>query len=89
MITPIRDIILDCRIKTRDGWIAGVNFLRKTMDKKAVTATAHIKRDINDLHAELGHPSEAITRSTTKNFGIQVTSTFKLCEDSALGKAKQ
>ena len=25
--TPRGDIILDCQIKTRDSWVAGVNFL--------------------------------------------------------------
>ena len=87
--TPIGNIVLDCRIKIHDGWVAGVNFLRNVIDKKAVSATAHIKRDINNLHVELGHPLEAITRSTAKNFNIQLTRAFKLCEDCALGKAKQ
>ena len=59
------------------------------INEKAVTATAFIKRDINDLHVALGHPSEAITRSTAKNFNIQVTGTFEPCEDCTLGKAKQ
>ena len=47
------------------------------------------KKIINDLHIELGHPSETITCITTKVLGIQVTSPFKPCEDCALGKAKQ
>ena len=89
MITPIGNIIFDCRIKTRDGCIAGVDFIRNSAIEKAVSATALIKQDINDLHVELGHPSEAITIFTEKSFGIQVTGTFRLCEDCALGKAKQ
>ena len=68
MITPIGDIVLDCQINTHDDWVAGVNFLQNTIHKKAVTATALIKQDINGLHVELGHPSEAITRSTAKKF---------------------
>ena len=47
------------------------------------------KRNVHDLHVKLGHPYEAITRSTTKGLGIQVTGTFKLCKDCILGKAKQ
>ena len=47
------------------------------------------KRNINDLHVELGNPSETITRITAKALGIQVTGTFKPFEDCALGKAKQ
>ena len=89
VITPISNIILDRWNKTRDGWVAGVDFIRNAVNEKAVTATALIKQDINDLHVELGHPSEAITRSTAKSFGIQVTDTFRPCEDRTLGKAKQ
>ena len=74
--------------QTNDGWVV-VNFLWNAINKKAVTATALIKWDISNLHLELGHPSEAITRSTTKFFGIQLTSIFKPCENCALGKAKQ
>ena len=87
--TPNSNIFLDRQIKTHDSWVAGVDFLRNVNDKKAVSATALIKRDINDLHAELSHPLEAITRSTAKNFNIHVTGIFKTCEDCALGKAKQ
>ena len=81
------NIILDCQIKTRDGWVAGVDFLWDSNNERAVSAAALPKRNINDLHIELGHPSQTITHITTKALGIQVTST--LCEDCALGKAKQ
>ena len=89
MNTPIGNIILDHRIKTCESWIAGVDFIRNIANKKAVSATALIKQDINNLHVELGHPSEAITRSTAKSFGIQFTGTFRPCDDCALGEAKQ
>ena len=88
VITPIGDIVLDRRIKTCDGWVAGVNFFRISINKKAVTAAALIKQNIKNLHVELGHLSEAITRSTAQYFGIQVTGAFRPCEDCALGKAK-
>ena len=87
MITPIGNIFLDRRIS--DSWVAGVNFYRNAINKKDVFVTAFVKRDINNLHVELSHPSEAIMRSTAKNFGIQVTGTFRPCEDCALGKAEQ
>ena len=83
------DIVLDCQIKTHDGWVAGVDFLQNSINKRAVSATALIKQNINDLHVELSHPSEAIMRSTTKSLRIQVTGTFKPYEDCTLGKAKQ
>ena len=87
--TPSGDIMLDCWIKTRNGWVTGVDFLQSSIDERAVSARALPKKEINDLHVELGHPSEAILRSTAKGIGIQVTGTFKPCKDCALGKAKQ
>ena len=87
--TPNGNIILDRQIKTRDGWVARVNFMQASYNEKAVSATAIPKKNINYLHVQLGHLSEVITQSTAKAFGIQVTCIFKLCEDCALGKAKQ
>ena len=83
------DIVLDHLIKTHDGWVTEVDFLPASNDKRALSATAPLKRNINNLNIETGYPSEAITRSTTKGLSIQVTSTFKPCEDCTLGKAKQ
>ena len=87
--TPSGDIILDCQIKTHDDWVAGVNFLWDSINKRAISATALIKQNINNLHVDVGHPSEAIMRSTTKSLRIQITGTFNPCEDCTLGKAKQ
>ena len=90
MITALNgNIILDCQIKTRDGWVAGVNFMQASCDEKAVSATAIPKKNVNNLHVKLGHQLETITWSTAKATGIQVTGMFKPCEDCALGKAKQ
>ena len=83
------NIILDHRIKTHDGWVTRVNFLQNSINERAVSATTLTKQNINNLHVELGHPSEAIMGSTTKSLGIQVTGMFNPCEDCALGKAKQ
>ena len=38
------------------------------------------KKDINELHVELGHPSEAITRATGAAMNHKLTGTFKTCE---------
>ena len=46
-------------------------------------------RNVNNLHVELGHPSETIAPATAKALGNQVTGTFKPHEDCTLGKAKQ
>ena len=44
---------------------------------------------MNNLHIELRHPSVTITHAVAQAYGIQVTGTFKPCEDCALCKAKQ
>ena len=82
------NIILDCLIKTCNGWVPGVKYLQEMHDKRAQTATAPHKR-INNLHIELGHPSNTIIHTTTKALSIQDTSMLKTCENCALGKAKQ
>ena len=87
--TPNGDIVLDRQIKTHGSWVAGVDFLRASVDNRAVSATALPKQNINNLHVELGHPLEAIMRSTAKDLGIQVTGTFKPSKECTLGKAKQ
>ena len=46
-------------------------------------------RNVNNLDAELGYPSKTITHATGKAIGIQITSTFKPCEDCTLGKAEK
>ena len=83
------DIILDCQIKTCDGWVARVEFLHERREERAQSATALCKKDINDLHVELGNLSKSITHATANYIGVQVTSTFMLCKDYTLGKAKQ
>ena len=87
--TPSGNIVLDHWIKTHDGWVTGVNFIWNSIDERELSAIALIKQNINNLHVELRHPSEAIMRSTTKYLGIQVTSMFNPCEDCTLGKAKE
>ena len=47
------------------------------------------KKDINDLHAKMDHPSEFIAHTTGRAMGIHLTGMFKTCEDCALGKAKR
>ena len=87
--TPSGDIVLDCQINTHNGWVAGVDFLQSSNEERAVSAMAPLKQNINNLYIELDHPSDALTSSTANGLSIQVTDTFKLCKDCALGKAKQ
>ena len=83
------NIIFDCWIKSHDDWLAGVKFLQETSDKMAQSATALCKKNINNLHVELKHPSKSITYVTAKTLGIQVSGTFKPCEGCTLGIVKQ
>ena len=83
------NIILDCWIKNRDGWVTGVKFLSESSQERAQSATAQQKKNFKKLHIELDHSSKSITHATAKTMGVQETKTFKLCEDYTLGKAKK
>ena len=61
----------------------------RNKEDRTQSATALHKKNINDLHVEVGHPSQSITHATAKVMGIQVTSTFKPCEDFTLGKVNE
>ena len=67
----------------------GVEFPHETGQKKAQSAIALCKKNINNLHVELGYSSKVISHFTAETIGIQVTGTFKPCEDCTLGKAKK
>ena len=58
------------------------------MHERAQPVLATHRKNINDLHVKLGHPSKSITHATVKAMGIQVTGDLKPCEDSALGKTQ-
>ena len=49
------DIILDCWIKTHDNWVSRVKFIQEIGSERAQFAEFSTKKDINKLHAELGH----------------------------------
>ena len=66
------DIVLDCWIKTCDGWVAIVEFLHNINEEKDQSTTVLHKKNVNNLHVKLGHPSKAITHATAKAMGIQV-----------------
>ena len=83
------DIIFDGHIKTHNGLEAGVKFLHETSQERAQSANAYKKKNINVLHVELGHPLEVISHATAKSMIIQVTGTFKPCDDYTLGKTKK
>ena len=50
-------------------------------------ARSPIKKDINVLHAKLGHPPEVITHATGQAIGCHLTGMFNSFDHCALGKA--
>ena len=89
-----RDICFDRRCKTRDGWIAGVEIVQPEPEVAALSEDSEppkraTRKDVNQLHAELGHPGEDVTRAIGAHRGLQVTGTFAPCKDCAVAKAKQ
>ena len=54
------NVILDHQIKT------------ETSQERAQSATAPHKKNMNDLHVELSHPSQTISHATTKTIGFKV-----------------
>ena len=84
------NIILACRLKTHNGWIASVKFLQETGHERShLTKSLIQKKDINILDAELGHPSKVITYATGRAMKLHLTGMFSLCEYYALGKARK
>ena len=92
-------ITFDRRIKTRDGWVGGVDVVpiiddvaklscNETKAKPVKSSVKEKAININEYHCALGHPCEATTRATAKAFGVRLVGQFKPCEDCALGKAK-
>ena len=82
------NIILDHKIKTQNGWVAGNDFLWESKHEEAQSPAAPCKKNNKDLHFELWHPSESIIHASAKALGFQVTATFKPCENFALGEDK-
>ncbi len=88
-----RDIIFDCRFKTRDGWVAGVELCpssdetEKTAKVVKKTSTKIKHKDVNELHAELGNPSKDVTRATGTSLGYKMME--KLLRAKTVPSARQ
>ena len=83
-------IVLDQRIETRLGWVAGVNFIYEDSNKKAHAVNENVypmKFARERMNVELGHQLAAIMRATGKVINFKLTGTFETCEDCALQKA--
>ena len=61
----------------------------KTDAKRDQLAMFSIQKDTKNLHTEFCHTSEAITHTSGRGMGLQLTGTLKTCEDSALEKQKR
>lgn len=91
-------IEFDRRMKTKNGWLGGVEIIpvgRDTAKYATPQETPEEKstpikiKDVNELHRELGHPNEGITRATGKSMGYQVVGTYHPCESCLMAKARQ
>ena len=60
---------------------------RKATLERALAAKAPPQRDIMEVHRLLAHPSEHITRATTKAAGIIITGEKRLCVECDHSKA--
>ena len=76
------NIIIDCQIKTCDGWLAEVEFLQDIGPERAQLAMSSVQRNI--MHVKLCHPSKVITLATGRAMDLHLSGTFNPCESCAL-----
>ena len=89
-------IAFNRRIKTRSGWLGGVEIIpvgrdaAKYANNQAKESTnTYIKmKNVNDLHRELGHPNKVITRATEASMGFKVMGKFEPCKSCLMAEAK-
>ena len=110
-----RVIRFDQRIRTKDGWVSGVEAFSVREDgrelahlcqgDKVVSAKQQAKpkltnpvpekekqsksEPVNEHHKQLEHPNLVMTRSTEKSWDVSLTGTADICNDGAVGKARQ
>ena len=87
--TGSSNVILDCHMKTQNGWVARVEFLHERKTEGAHMPKEVKRKGINDLHTELGHSLEEITWAMGEVIDLQLTSMFEPCKACALGKAER
>ena len=74
MDTACGDVVLDCWIKTQDGWVAGVQFICKKKNNRACLSMESKTCNMNGLHNKLSCPLKDIAQATGKAIGLKVTS---------------
>ena len=76
----IHTVTFDKRIKTREGWVSGVDIVpilgKKAKEERALVA-ANATRDVSEYQRQLGHPNQQVSRATAKAFGIKLTGKFQ------------
>ena len=98
-------IVFDRRVKTKDGWVSGVNIgvlLDSPMlnglsggasSQKGVSLLARGETSdavtVNEYHEQLGHPSMDSTKLTATARGVTLKGPTYPCKDCAIGKGKQ
>ena len=80
----------DVVIKTKTGWVSGVQITPRIAENIA-TAALGPGKSVNTMkyHDMLGHVSEAITRATARYYDIKLEGKFEVCADCAKAKARQ
>ena len=83
-------IVCDRRMKTKDGWVPGVE-VEDVIDDVLLLAKEQKPKNvnINDYHEQLGHPNMVITKTTAVARNINLTGTVQPCGDCMIGKARQ
>ena len=81
-------VSFDRQLKTKDGWVGGVEIFSSAESGKAETTKAK-SINVNELHEQLSHPDEATTCLTGRALGLNVTGSFQQCEGCLVGKAKK
>ena len=77
-------LVFDKVFKCGSGQLVGVD-IKPT---KEYASIASVKLPYDTLHAQLGHPSEAVVKATANAFGLKLENEKQACADCALGKSK-
>ena len=76
------------------GFLMGVEIVPQLDDQSMMLNEGEVTikertMDINIAHCIFGHPSEATTKSTAKNYGWTLTGNLEKCDECTLAKIRQ
>jgi hypothetical protein len=80
----------DVVIKTKTGWVSGVQIMPR-VDENIATAALGPGKSVGmmEYHDMLGHVSKATTKATARYYDIKLEGKFEICSDCAKAKARQ